>query len=81
MRPVNTVSTPRARTAHLALLLATSALTAPALIGAASAQNLPTGGSVAAGSASVSQTSPTTMTINQASQSAVVASSSAVAEP
>ena len=62
----------RLRPRRLALLLATTALTAPALATTASAQNLPTGGSVAAGSVSVSQPSPSTLTINQSSQSAVV---------
>ncbi|MEW6645207.1 MAG: MBG domain-containing protein [Pseudomonadota bacterium] len=62
----------RQRAPLLALLLATTALTAPGLIAPAAAQNLPTGGSIAAGSASVSQPSPSTLTINQSSQSAVV---------
>lgn len=70
--PFGSCSRVRSRAPHLALLLATSALTAPGLVVTASAQNLPTGGSVAAGSASVSQPSATTLTINQSSQSAVV---------
>ena len=70
--PVGTGSRLRSRAPHLALLLATSALTSPGLVVTASAQNLPTGGSVAAGSVSVSQPSSSTLTINQSSQSAVV---------
>ncbi|MBR0893944.1 filamentous hemagglutinin N-terminal domain-containing protein [Bradyrhizobium tropiciagri] len=62
----------RLRASRLALLLATSALTAPGFVGAVAAQNLPTGGSVAAGSATVSQPSPTSLGITQSSQSAVV---------
>ena len=56
----------------MATLLATTALTAPLLITPALAQNLPTGGSVAAGSVAVAQPSATRLNIVQSSQSAVV---------
>jgi len=49
------------------LLLAATALTAPAL-----AQELPTGGSVQSGSVGIATPAPGTMTINQSSQKAIV---------
>ncbi|MDB5599417.1 MAG: filamentous hemagglutinin N-terminal protein [Xanthobacteraceae bacterium] len=55
-----------------ALLLATTALGTSLLIAPAHAQNLPTGGSVAAGSVSVAAPTPTQLNIMQTSQSAVV---------
>ncbi|SFJ92682.1 filamentous hemagglutinin family N-terminal domain-containing protein, partial [Bosea sp. OK403] len=58
--------------AMAALLLATTALTCPALIAPAFAQSLPTGGAVAAGSATIAQPSATQLSITQSSQSAVV---------
>lgn len=54
------------------LLLATTALTSPLFIAAAHAQNVPTGGSVAAGSVAIVQPSATQLNITQSSQSAVV---------
>ena len=54
------------------LLLATTALTSSLLIGPALAQNLPTGGSVAAGSVTIAAPTSTQLNITQASQSAVV---------
>ena len=50
----------------------TAALTAPFLINTALAQNLPTGGSVAAGSVVIAQPSATQLNVTQSSQSAVV---------
>jgi len=58
--------------ARVALLLATTALTSPLLTGVSHAQNLPTGGSVAAGSAAISRPSATQLNITQSSQSVVV---------
>ncbi len=55
-----------------ALLLATTTLTSSLLIGSAQAQNLPTGGSVAAGSVSMAAPTSTQLNITQSSQSAVV---------
>src|SRR5580704_1308393 len=55
-----------------ALLLATTALTASLAIAPAHAQNLPTGGSVAAGSVSIGTPTSTQLNITQTSQSAVV---------
>jgi filamentous hemagglutinin family protein len=55
-----------------ALLLATTALTSSLLIGQALAQNLPSGGSVAAGGVAIAQPSATQLNITQTSQSAVV---------
>ncbi|MBX9845899.1 MAG: filamentous hemagglutinin N-terminal domain-containing protein [Xanthobacteraceae bacterium] len=55
-----------------ALLLATTALTAACPGSRVFAQNLPTGGSVAAGSVSMSNPSPTQLNVTQSSQSAVV---------
>jgi filamentous hemagglutinin family protein len=55
-----------------ALLLATTALTGSLIIGSAQAQNLPTGGSVAAGSVAIAQPSATQLNITQSSQSAIV---------
>ncbi|MGA7806229.1 filamentous hemagglutinin N-terminal domain-containing protein, partial [Bradyrhizobium sp.] len=60
------------RRARAALLLATTALSSPILIGSALAQNLPTGGSVAAGSVAIVQPSAARLNITQTSQSAVV---------
>src|ERR1700710_1639499 len=57
---------------RVALLLATTALSSPALVISAAAQTLPTGGSVAAGSAAISQSSATHLNITQSSQNAVV---------
>ncbi len=54
------------------LLLTTTALTNPVLLGAAVAQTLPTGGNVAAGSAAISQPAANQLTVTQSSQSAVV---------
>lgn len=54
------------------LLLMTTALTSSLLIGPVPAQNLPTGGSVAAGSVTISAPTSTQLNITQASQSAVV---------
>ncbi|HTM78967.1 MAG TPA: filamentous hemagglutinin N-terminal domain-containing protein, partial [Devosia sp.] len=54
------------------MLLATTALTSSLLIGPALAQNLPTGGSVAAGSVTIAAPTSTQLNITQASQSAVV---------
>ncbi len=59
------------RRARAALLL-TTALSSPLLVGSALAQNLPTGGSVAAGSVAIAQPSATQLNITQTSQSAVV---------
>ena len=50
----------------------TAALTAPFLINTVLAQNLPTGGSVAAGSVVIAQPSATQLNVTQSSQSAVV---------
>ena len=74
MRPASSVVPLRFRhrTSRLALLLATTALTGPGFVSVAAAQNLPTGSSVAAGSASVAQPSSTSLAITQSSQSAVV---------
>ena len=72
MRPFSAALSFRHRTPRLALLLATTALTGPGLVSVAAAQNLPTGSSVAAGSASVAQPSSTSLAITQSSQSAVV---------
>ncbi|MBR1216616.1 filamentous hemagglutinin N-terminal domain-containing protein [Bradyrhizobium sp. U87765 SZCCT0131] len=55
-----------------ALLLATTALVSPMLLDTASAQTLPTGGTVAAGNVAISQPSANQLTVNQSSQSAVV---------
>ena len=60
------------RRARLALLLTTTALSSPLLIGSAHAQNLPTGGSVAAGSVAISQPSTRQLNLTQTGQSAVV---------
>jgi filamentous hemagglutinin family protein len=60
------------RRAHVALLLATTALSSPLLIGSARAQNLPTGGSVAAGNVVITQPSATQLNMIQTGQSAVV---------
>jgi filamentous hemagglutinin family protein len=60
------------RRAHLALLLTTTALSSSLLIGSAQAQNLPTGGSVAAGSVTIAQPSATQLNLTQTGQSAVV---------
>ena len=57
---------------RVALLLATTALTSPVFIGSALAQSLPTGASVAVGTAAIAQSSSTLLTITQSSQSAVV---------
>ncbi len=54
------------------LLLATTALTSPLLVVVAQAQNLPTGGSVAAGNVAIAQPSANQLNITQSSQSAVV---------
>jgi filamentous hemagglutinin family protein len=54
------------------LLLATMALTSSPMIGPVLAQNLPTGGSVAAGSVTIAAPTSTQLNITQASQSAVV---------
>ena len=62
----------RRHVARAALLLATTALTSPVFVGLASAQNLPTGGSVAAGSVAIAQPSATRLNITQSSPSAVV---------
>jgi filamentous hemagglutinin family protein len=56
----------------MASLLATTALTSSLLIGSALAQNLPTGGSVAAGGVAIAQPSSTQLNITQTSQSAIV---------
>lgn len=55
-----------------ALLLATTAMTSSLMIGQALAQSLPTGGSVAAGSVSITAPSSTQLNITQTSPSAVV---------
>jgi filamentous hemagglutinin family protein len=55
-----------------ALLLATTSLTASLVIAQAYAQNLPTGGSVAAGRVSIAPPTSTQLNITQSSQSAVV---------
>ncbi len=55
-----------------ALLLATTSLTASFVTAQAYAQNLPTGGSVAAGSVSIGTSTSTQLNITQTSQSAVV---------
>ena len=60
------------RRARAALLLTTTALSSSLLIGSAQAQNLPTGGSVAAGSVSIAAPTSTQLNITQSSQSAVV---------
>ena len=60
------------RRARAALLLTTTALSSSLLIGSAQAQNLPTGGSVAAGSVSMAAPTSTQLNITQSSQSAVV---------
>src|SRR5580692_4406836 len=60
------------RRARAALLLTTTALSSPLLIGSALAQNLPTGGSVAAGGVAIAQPSSTQLNITQTSQSAIV---------
>jgi filamentous hemagglutinin family protein len=62
----------RRHVARAALLLATTALTSPVFVGLASAQSLPTGGSVAAGSVTIAQPSATRLNITQSSQSAIV---------
>ena len=64
---------PAARVAlRLARTTLTAALTAPLLINTALAQNLPTGGSVAAGSAIITRPSATQLNVTQSSQSAIV---------
>src|SRR5665213_4296057 len=60
------------RRARAALLLTTTALGSSLCIGQAQAQNLPTGGSVAAGSVAIAQPSATQLNITQTSQSAIV---------
>jgi filamentous hemagglutinin family protein len=60
------------RRGHVALLLTTTALSSPLLAGSALAQNLPTGGSVAAGSVAIAQPSATQLNITQSSPSAIV---------
>ncbi|MGO4715081.1 YDG domain-containing protein [Bradyrhizobium sp. 2TAF24] len=55
-----------------ALLLATTELVSPVLFGTASAQSLPTGGAVAAGTVAIGQPSANQLTVTQSSQSAVV---------
>jgi filamentous hemagglutinin family protein len=57
---------------HLTLLLAVAALAGRVTLTPASAQNLPTGGSVAAGSVVINQPSANQLNITQSSQSAVV---------
>ena len=57
---------------RLMLLLASTAISTPFLFASAFAGNLPTGGSVAAGGATINSTSPTQMNIVQTSQSAVL---------
>ena len=56
----------------MAVLLATTALGTSLFVVEVRAQNLPTGGNVAAGSVSIANTSPTQLNITQTSQSAVV---------
>jgi filamentous hemagglutinin family protein len=60
------------RATHLAVLLATTALGTSLVVAPAQAQNLPTGGSVAAGNVSMAAPTPTQLNITQTSQSAVV---------
>ena len=57
---------------RLMLLLASTAISTPFLFASAFAGNLPTGGSVAAGGATISSTSPTQMNIVQTSQNTVL---------
>jgi filamentous hemagglutinin family protein len=67
--------TPAFRTAgaaHIAVLLATTALGTSLVIAPAYAENLPTGGSVAAGAVAIAAPTPTQLNITQTSQSAVV---------
>jgi len=62
----------RRRRVATALLLASTALTTSLLIGQARADNLPVGGSVAAGSAAIATPSATRLNITQTTPSAVI---------